>query len=106
MNRNRPKYYASEPGQTRTVRDGRRQRRGLTLVKARKDNKGCRKGRRKEDNQLHLSQSNLHGDIVASVDVEEFGDPFVCEHPSDVTRVAFQNCEPQPQPKHAHKALG
>ena len=31
---------------------------------------------------------------------------FVCEHPPDVTRVAFQNCGPQPQLKYAHKARG
>ena len=43
MNRNRPTYYATDPGQTLIVRDGRRQRRGLTLVKAKKLTKAAAK---------------------------------------------------------------
>ena len=44
-----------------------------------------------------LKQSNLDGIIIESLDVEDFGD---CFHPSrskEFTRVAFQNCERQPQ---------
>ena len=41
---------------------------------------------------------------MAAVDIKEFWDRFVCEHPLDVTRVAFQNCGPEPKRKHSHKA--
>ena len=39
-----------------------------------------------------LKQSNLNGALVESLDVEGFGDLFQVQHPSDVTRVGFQNC--------------
>ena len=104
MNKNRPQYHSTKSGHTLIVRDGRRRRRGLTLVKTKKGNKGGCKEKQKGGDHSLLAQSNLSGDIVASVNVEDFGNVFVCKHPPDVTRVAFQNCGPQPQRKHAHKA--
>ena len=42
--------------------------------------------------------------MVESLDVEGFGDHFQVDQTLDVTRVAFQNCGPQPQLRHSKKA--
>ena len=41
---------------------------------------------------------------MESLDVEGFGDLFQVQHPSDVTRVGFQNCGPQHKSRHAKKS--
>ena len=44
------------------------------------------------DKKNNLKKIMLDGDLVESLDVEGFGDLFQVCHPSDVTRVGFQNC--------------
>ena len=38
------------------------------------------------------------------MDVDGFGDLFQVQHPSDVTRVGFQNCGPQRRSRYAKKS--
>ena len=88
---------------------GRRRRRQVHQVK--KGRKGGRKAKKKKGGsggscrpRKKLKQSNLNGDLVETLDVEGFGDLFQVQHPSDVTRVDFQNCGPQRKSRHAKKS--
>ena len=88
---------------------GRQRRRQVHQVK--KGRKGGRKAKKKKGGsggscrpRNKLKQSNLNGDLVETLDVEGFGDLFQVQHPSDVTRVGFQNCGPQSKSRHAKKS--
>ena len=77
-------------------------------MKAKKDDKGGRKAKKKKGGTLRptkkLKQSNLNGDLVESLDVEEFDNLFQVKCPPDVTQVGFQNCGPQRQSRHNKKS--
>ena len=95
----------------RTIKSsvGRRQRRHVHQVK--KGRKGGRKVKKKKGGfrgsgrpRKKLKQSNMNGDLVENLDVEGFGDLFQVQHPSDITRVGFQNCGPQSKSRNAKKS--
>ena len=70
--------------------------------KKKKTNHGGSKQQQQQQKVLH--QSNLDGIIVESLDVEGFGDHFHPTQSTAVTRIAFQNCGPQPQYRTSKKA--
>ena len=89
---------------------GRRHRRQVHQVKSKKGNKGNRKAKKKKGgirsssrSKKKLKQSNLDRALVENLDVKGFGYLFQVQHPSDVTRVGFQNCGPQRQSQHNKK---